>query len=137
MHKSFRLTVLCAIFAVTSAWAGPPPVVATLDCFGAKVEMRSTCIVESAPYTECSSQVLRIADKTIQLRTKANEDLSAGEWACEDNKRILVLMSNGANCEQCEKVVAFDKTGHRVAPSTKVSKSKPLAWKDIPILSRR
>jgi hypothetical protein len=138
MQPFFRRAFLSALLITSaSAWAGAAaPVVASTDCFGSKVELRSTCSSEMPPYVECSSQVLRIGDKDIQLRTKANRDLSAGEWACVDNKRLLVLMSNGANCEQCEKAVAFDKDGKPMRVGGAAGAGKQPAWKDIPVLNR-
>ena len=138
MHRIFRPLAVAALMTTAGlAWAsGTASVVTSLDCFGTKVEMRSACISEMAPYVECSSQILRIGDKEVQLRTKANRDLSAGEWACEDNKRLLVLMSNGANCEQCEKAIAFDIAGKQVRPGPTSAKAKPVVWKDIPVLNR-
>jgi hypothetical protein len=138
MLLSFRrLSLSVLLLTSVSAWAGAAaPVVASTDCFGTKVELRSICSSEIPPYVECSSQVLRIGNKEVQLRTKANRDLSAGEWACEGNKRLLVLMSNGANCEQCEKAVAFDKEGKPMRVGGAGRTGKQLDWRDIPVLNR-
>jgi hypothetical protein len=113
--KPTFLTTLLALLPGLACAANPAPVASSIHCFEQQVRIESVCeqVGDHAVFKTCRRQTLRIGKKAIEL-IGADDSMVAGNWTCSaDQKKLLVMLSNGGSCPDCEEHLEFDKEGRK------------------------